>query len=424
MKFVFGHPMLTVKVSIELQSYEKLSATERLIFSFVERVNYTKSQLVEVLPFNNDFASYLVDEYLFNNYIDYDGKILVPTEYAKDALSHDRMLCARYIDVEVVFDPATGKIYSPKSLSRKNRYESLARPVNYYDESVVNDRLNIVHLNDFFNQCEDIPYEKQNEMIVDFEIIEKPTYVTYPIKFNLDYKEGVKYHYQFSNSQTDLTMELSEIYMNESKLVEAFHLDNELKQSLFSALNLRDSFSHSVVVKNAIDNSYKEIENLVADKEELYFDTILNQEHPRCLREMLNNAKDEIFIASGWIRTGALNQIDRLLQKKLNEGVKVNLLYGYKKNDNASNPHAIGHIEMLKGQYPNLKTYEVHHEFHMKCILVDDKTVVIGSFNWLSNTGSTSVEASLLIREKKIVESIRQKLFKSCIEMSKNKSAA
>lgn len=425
MKFVFGHPMLIINVSFELQAYQRLSATERLIFSIVERVKYTKSQLVEVLPFDNELASYLIDDYLFNNYIHSDDGIIVPTEFAIDALKHDRMLTARYIDVELAFDPATGMIYSPKVLSRKNRYESLARPVNYYDENIINDRLNIVNLSTFFNQCEDLPYEKDSETIVDFKIIGKPTYITYPVKFKLDYKEGVKYHYQFTNSELDLTNEFSEVYMNETKLLEVFNLDNELKQSFFYAQNLRDNFSQSVVVKNSLDASLKEIEELVNDKkEDLFFDTILNQEHPRCLKEMLNSAKDEIYIASGWIRTGALNQIDRLLQKKLNEGVKVNLLYGYKKNDNASNPRALGHIDMLKEQYPNLKTYEVHHEFHMKCILVDNETVVIGSFNWLSNTGATSVEASLLIREHRIVESIRQKLFNSCIEMSKNKSAA
>ena len=124
---------------------------------------------------------------------------------------------------------------------------------------------------------------------------------------------------------------------------------------------------------------------------------------------------------SGWATSYAIDDESRsLLRACLTRGVRVYIGYGYKKK-NDSKPAAGYEIE-ANNSLKKLQEWCAEerldgrlHIFyfpnHAKTLIVDDKYAINGSFNWLSNKGSSqNEERSWIIYDWDFVTSERDKI--------------
>ena len=138
------------------------------------------------------------------------------------------------------------------------------------------------------------------------------------------------------------------------------------------------------------------------------------EEHVKLLRKALQNAEYHVIILCGWITDYVVDdEFKKLLADCLKRGVNVCIGYGYQSyNEQVSNPaqkEAEEYLERLKEwcskvdpkgmllvrKYPN----------HSKVLIRDNKYAVMGSFNWLSNTGrSRNAEKSWVVEDTDFVE--------------------
>ena len=132
--------------------------------------------------------------------------------------------------------------------------------------------------------------------------------------------------------------------------------------------------------------------------------------HRKELFNQISATRKSLIILSGWANDFG---IDRQTKKKLiyllQNDIMLTLGWGYKKSNNE--PLLVTNAEKwLKEQrskYPsNLKL--LYFQNHSKAIIRDDEEAVIGSFNWLSNSGhSKNDELSLVITDKKTITTLR-----------------
>jgi len=139
-------------------------------------------------------------------------------------------------------------------------------------------------------------------------------------------------------------------------------------------------------------------------------------EHAALLKKALKNAKHTVIILCGWVTDYVIDdEFKLLLEGCLSRGVNVYIGYGYtasneKKPSNDVQQRAEnylfnelkpwchekntkGHLWLVK--YPN----------HAKVLIRDHEYAVVGSFNWLSNSGrSKNAEYSWVIKDKSFVE--------------------
>lgn len=112
-------------------------------------------------------------------------------------------------------------------------------------------------------------------------------------------------------------------------------------------------------------------------------------EHPGYLRDALTNAQQRVLIVSPWIRAKVVNSDFRTaLEARLKAGVRVCIAHGI--DDGASTPEwdrrAEEALHKLAQRYENF-TFARLGDTHAKVLAVDDRYVIVTSFNWLSYQG-------------------------------------
>ncbi len=120
--------------------------------------------------------------------------------------------------------------------------------------------------------------------------------------------------------------------------------------------------------------------------------TLSTYEHPMFFDFLLEKSERQIIIVSPWIRYEVLEKRLGQFENALKNGVKIMIFYGMGNNKNNKKPdideESKQALEVLKNQYPNLKTYKNDTPNHSKIIISDREWMIIGSFNWLSFEGS------------------------------------
>ena len=114
-----------------------------------------------------------------------------------------------------------------------------------------------------------------------------------------------------------------------------------------------------------------------------------NDHHDYLIRK-IDSSKTRLIVISGWITQHVIdNAFLRLMVKKLDQGVKIYLGYGFQDYDGNHNEFggskaALRSLQKLARQYPN-QLFVACFATHEKLLLVDSKSVAIGSANWLAN---------------------------------------
>ena len=162
-------------------------------------------------------------------------------------------------------------------------------------------------------------------------------------------------------------------------------------------------------------------------------------EHRNYLIKTIKIAKEEIIISSGFISSFAVDGEFLILMKDaIDRGVNVYLLYGYS-NSNSQIMNSKLQIEGAKnlqqlrdyskthskrgsvaiGYFNNEDKYDNENGIHEKILIRDDKAMVIGSFNWLSNKEGKKSEVGNEISEKEIIDKQSKRLKNKIIKLSK-----
>ncbi|MCO4755631.1 MAG: hypothetical protein KC478_14210, partial [Bacteriovoracaceae bacterium] len=205
--------------------------------------------------------------------------------------------------------------------------------------------------------------------------------------------------------------------------IESLFEEIEVVQGVVDPPPLPQESSEVPYLREEIDHLKKELKfkNVISEAKQsgITYDIIFDQEHQPALKNFFRKATNELYISSGWVGKWALENINVELQRTLSRGVNVHLFYGYNHSGDHDKEAALLQLETLQGHFPNLYVYDVHEKWHAKAVVVDDKIASIGSFNWLSNTGNSSKEFSMIAESEEMAQKFKDQFFSRAIKMSK-----
>ena len=135
--------------------------------------------------------------------------------------------------------------------------------------------------------------------------------------------------------------------------------------------------------------------------------------HRKVLLETLDKAKKTIVIFSGWLTDYSVNEEFRdKLKKCLERDVDIIIAWGYKKSGSVGSENknkAEKSMRDLQEWTSIKKTKGILETFyfpnHSKILICDTNYAIMGSFNWLSNSGgSENEERSWIVYNKQFIE--------------------
>lgn len=143
-----------------------------------------------------------------------------------------------------------------------------------------------------------------------------------------------------------------------------------------------------------------------------------NRAHQEELTHALKIVRKELVIVSGWLSDRVVNdQFCDLLTSALKRGVNVHIAYGASDRDgqHTLSDTALKALERLKEtgkQSRKGRLTIVDRKSHEKCLIVDKRYAIVGSFNWLANAHYRDRETSLKVHQRHVVK----ELMASCRE--------
>ena len=146
-----------------------------------------------------------------------------------------------------------------------------------------------------------------------------------------------------------------------------------------------------------------------------YKQIISGLEHLSYLHSQVAEARQSITILSGWLSSRVVDKhFLKLLESQLKTGVACQIGYGWqdsKGGHSAGNDLqlALDGLGKLAKKYPNqLRVAE--YATHEKMIVIDEKLVVFGSANWLSNRKYKNSERSIVVMDETIASAEQQRI--------------
>jgi len=152
------------------------------------------------------------------------------------------------------------------------------------------------------------------------------------------------------------------------------------------------------------------------------------KQHRKMLLKTLDEAKKTIVIFSGWLTDYSVNEEFRnKIKNCLDRGVDIIIAWGYKKSGSVGSENknkAEKSIKDLQEWTSRNKTKGVLEAFyfpnHSKILICDTKYAIMGSFNWLSNSGgSENEERSYIIYNKVFIEQELVEIMKNLYDPKK-----
>ena len=134
-------------------------------------------------------------------------------------------------------------------------------------------------------------------------------------------------------------------------------------------------------------------------------DVLEGIEHHKYLIQGIHGSQSCLIIMSGWLSKYVMDtDFLKLLSSKLKQGVRVYIGFGFqdhegKHNDFGNSKAVLNSLRKLIQKHPNC-LFVASFATHEKLLIVDNKVVVIGSANWLSNKRYINSERSFIIKNK------------------------
>ena len=149
---------------------------------------------------------------------------------------------------------------------------------------------------------------------------------------------------------------------------------------------------------------------------------VVNAEHINYLRGALEKATTRIVITTGWIRNSVVNDgFKQLFINCLDRNVEVFIYYGFRfgNQHKDSDQEAVDFFNQMNASYTNFifrnrpENYDSTIEGnHSKILIQDERFVVLGSFNWLSNSGklNKNLEMSIATNDTRTIRQVISKI--------------
>jgi phosphatidylserine/phosphatidylglycerophosphate/cardiolipin synthase-like enzyme len=143
------------------------------------------------------------------------------------------------------------------------------------------------------------------------------------------------------------------------------------------------------------------------------FSLIAGKEHLTALRAAFEQAGSTICILSGWIGRPLLDRdLQTEISKAINRGVNIHIGYGWQSDGRHifSTPaqKAKKYLLSLMKHTP-IQVHVGEFGTHEKLIVIDDRRVIYGSNNWLSNYTFSNAERSVAISDQDLATSERER---------------
>lgn len=155
------------------------------------------------------------------------------------------------------------------------------------------------------------------------------------------------------------------------------------------------------------------------------------KEHRKFLLKTLNQANKTVIIFSGWLTDYSVNDEFRTKIKScLDRGVDIIIAWGYKKSGSISSEQknlgekSIRDLQEWTSLNKTKGTLETFYfPNHSKILICDTQYAVMGSFNWLSNSGgSTNEERSWIVYNKDFIKDEIGEIMKNLYDPNKSLS--
>lgn len=149
---------------------------------------------------------------------------------------------------------------------------------------------------------------------------------------------------------------------------------------------------------------------LVEAKNEGRFTLLSDSSHYDYMLEQIDRAESSIMILSGWVSDKVIDsRFIETVSNSLSRGVKVFIGFGF---ENSSGVHevsrpakrALRSLERLNAAQSGITVGRFNN--HQKALVVDQRRVVCGSHNWLSNRAFKNREQSFIIEDSAAAEAV------------------
>lgn len=173
--------------------------------------------------------------------------------------------------------------------------------------------------------------------------------------------------------------------------------------------NKKISTLQAELKESLTESGFKESEQIIISKyiDETNLEKIDGKKHYDFLLNSIRESTHSIHILSGWLSSSVIdNKFINLLNDALKRGVDVYIGYGWQDYHGVhkDNPKA---LESLRSVYITKKQQNYPGDIlvskfpnHQKILVIDDRYVVVGSANWLSNKAYKNEEYSFAIYSK------------------------
>ena len=382
------------------------------------------------------------------------------TEKGKDALKSVKTIVPEDIEYKVFMDGLTGEIYidTLKKYQKKElrAFEMKAIPqyvdipklqdVKYEDVKVAiakyrkenvyaKDKLegillsiagmekvyteyNKVSILIYVNKSEEIElrvYEKSSRR-QDYENILLQMYNKNMRIFDLDIKRDVdeKQEPVFMNIIPDEVKDEAKVYIQRS-----MEIDKELAQlqtqlNSYQEQSVDEDGINTVEAVEVITELKKRIEEM--EEERSSANRVLSTyDHRPLLIRALTEVQNTVVIISPWIKKGGLNnEILRLIEKAVRDGKRVIIGYGISEEED-SDKYIIEKLrEIADKKYRGKLELKALNNTHEKVLMMDNKFLVITSFNWLSFKGDPKhgfrQETGIYTESKESIKAMKENL--------------
>jgi hypothetical protein len=418
-------PIATLEINLLTQQKREIPIVDEIILKLLRLQSLPLERIGELLGLEKTFVIEVLTRLMSDNYIERDSK----TRSVKISRSGMHLLEIHGESVPVnhsenaFFNRLTWKLEAPRNIRLLS--QKAAKQANWIilpsvqKSRVGNEDLDLEDIRDFFGL-------KKNQLveILSLQSIRQKGYTKYVHGKLFAYVNQlglVEPHFALNGI---FRQDITSAFLASGRDMESLGFTNISDVNLLDLHNLERLHEDDLESDRVFDEIFVSASSMLdhdngdATEEQVTKD-VETFEHVKYFDEALTMSKSRILIVSPWIRGIVVNDaFISHLQDRLLAGVKVDIAYGYKRDQSkrrdeyrGCHPHALRMILGLAQKFDNLSLHELD-DVHAK-ILVFDNTVIKTSFNWLSFKGDPSrtyrFESGTLTRGKDYADEVYER---------------
>lgn len=234
--------------------------------------------------------------------------------------------------------------------------------------------------------------------------------------FDLDIKKDVDEDYEpeFMNIISDDIKDEAKAYTQRSAEIAKELTQLQTQLNVFQEQSLDEEDIDTNDAAEEIAELKKRIEEMEEERSSANR-VLFTYDHRPLLIRALNEVQNTVVIISPWIKRGGLNsEVLRLIEKAVKDGKRVIIGYGISEEED-SDKYVIDRLKGIATQkYKGILELKSLNNTHEKVLIMDNKFLVITSFNWLSFKGDPKrgfrQETGIYTESKESIKAMKENL--------------